>query len=132
MGFKKITVLFFGLLFALLVVPFSSAFADTTLLWSGGVTYNSDLDAYITPVDSAHASGTIQVCNTSSFGRWFYIKDHDPDGSDEYLYDTMSYLSPGYCGLYYIQNLVDGTNGKAEIYLQTSNSGSSFSISQYY
>jgi hypothetical protein len=114
------------------VVPFSSASAGTILLWSGGVTYNSALDAYITPFDSAHASATIQVCNTSSLGRWFYIKDHDPDGSDEFLYDTMSYLSPGYCGLYYIQNLVDGTNGKAEIYLQTSNSGSSFSISQYY
>ncbi|MXQ55345.1 hypothetical protein [Shimazuella alba] len=128
MSFKKITVPFLAFLFALLT-PFSLVFADSAgwqLLWSGQVHYNSTLNAYITPVDSAHASEYIRVCNPTGSTQNFYIKDYDPDSSDEYLTSGYESLSPYSCDSYWIRFLEDGTNGQAEIYLQTTNKSSGY------
>ncbi|SHE88038.1 hypothetical protein SAMN05444392_104104 [Seinonella peptonophila] len=128
MNLKKIFVPFLSLLFAL-VIPFSSVFADSAgwqVLTSEKVHYNKTLDSYITGVDNAHASGYIKVCNWSDGGRYFYIKEYDPDKADNWI--TYAYLGKNGCNSWNIQDYVDGSNKKAEIYIQTSNSNSWFII----
>jgi hypothetical protein len=77
-------------------------------------------------VNNAHTSGNVRVCNDSTGGRYFYIKEYDPDNKDEYF--TYAYLSKGSCGSWDISGIVDGTNKQAEIYVQTLESNSVFSI----
>jgi hypothetical protein len=90
------------------------------------VHYNFTLDYYITGVNNAHASGNVRVCNDSTGGRYFYIKEYDPDNKDDHF--TYAYLSKGSCDSWDISGIVDGTNKQAEIYVQTLESNSVFSI----
>jgi hypothetical protein len=132
MSLKKTVTTFFVSLFVL-VLPLSSVFADSagwqTLTYWEKVHWNSTLDYYITNVDGAHASGYVKVCNNSSGGRYFYIKDYDPDNADDHF--TYAYLSSGACDswdLTSMSGIIDGANNQAEIYIQTSNGNSYFSI----
>lgn len=132
MSLKKTVIPFLVAIFALLL-PLSSVFADSAgwqvLTLNEKVHWNSTLGKYITNVDGAHASGYIKVCNHSSGGRYFYIKDYDPSDADD-IY-TYAYLNSGSCNswdLRVMSGIIDGTNKQAEIYIQTTNGNSYFSI----
>jgi hypothetical protein len=134
MSLKKTILPFFISIFTLLL-PISSAFADSAgwqrLTWES-THWNSTLNAWITGVDNAHASGYVRICNelsTSGSGRLITIKEYDPDNADDVI-ATNKYLEPKQCLSYNIQSWVDGTNAQAEIYVQLTNNGSysAFSI----
>jgi hypothetical protein len=108
------------------VLPFSSAFADT-LLTSETVHWNSTLGAYITGVNNAQASGYVKVCNKGSSKVFYNVKEYD-EGSNQDEVITYDSLYPGDCRSYDISGFVDGSNGKAEIYLQTSTKGAKFAL----
>lgn len=130
MNLKKIMVPFLALLFTL-VLPLSFVFADRAgwqvLTYWEKLHWNDTLDYYITNVDGAHASGNIKVCNNSSSGRYFYIKEYDP-GTNKDEHFTYAYLKSGACNSWDISSIVDGTNKQAEIYIQTLYANSIFSI----
>jgi hypothetical protein len=134
MSLKK-TILPFLISIFTLLLPVSSAFADSAgwqrLTWES-THWNSTLNAWITGVDNAHASGYVRICNeltSEGNGRLITIKEYDPDNADDVI-ATNRYLEPNTCLSYYIQPWVDGTNAQAEIYVQLSNNGaySAFSI----
>jgi hypothetical protein len=126
MSFKKITVSFVALVIALLTPLSLVSAAGYVWIWGGKVHYSSSLNAYITPVDSAHASEYIQVCNPTDYTQTFYIKDYDPDSADEYLTSTSETLYPHTCSVHWIRLLEDGSNGKAEIYIQAKSNSNGY------
>lgn len=134
MKLKKIVTTFFVSLLTLLI-PVSSVFADSPgwqlLTWES-THWNSTLNAWITGVNNAHASGNVRICNelskTSYNSRLFTIKEYDPDNADDVV-ASNKYLKPGECLSMSITSWVDGTNKQAEIYVQTNDGRySSFSI----
>jgi hypothetical protein len=131
---KKAVLPFLISIFTLLL-PVSSAFADSAgwqrLTWES-THWNSTLNAWITGVNNAHASGYVRICNeltSGGSGRLITIKEYDPDNADDVI-ATNKYLEPQQCLSHYIQPWVDGDNNKAEIYVQLTNNGSysAFSI----
>jgi hypothetical protein len=136
MNLKKTVIPFLVSLFTL-VLPFSSVFADSagwqaTNVWQQRVHWNSTLDYYITNVDDAPVSGNVLVCLRSGGGTYFYVKEYDPDNKDDHI--TYAYLEPTdytnstRCKMVDISSSQDGSNNKAEIYVQTLNSNAVFSI----
>lgn len=129
MSLKKIVTTFFVSILTLLL-PVASAFADSAgwqLVENDITHWNSTLNAWITDLDDAHVSGNVRICNEDHGGRLFTIKEYDPDSADEVVASNR-YLEAKACLSYDIRPWVDGNNKQAEIYVQTQNSYSQWTI----
>jgi hypothetical protein len=139
MRFKKIVMSLIAS-FCTLVIPVS-VFADSAgwqLKTSEYVHWNDTLDRYITGVNNAHVSGDVLIClrddgNSGGYKVSFLVKEYDPNNEDEVimhyqLYPTTLTNSTDCFKVESSWYSVDGDNNQAEVYVQTTISGTKFAI----
>jgi hypothetical protein len=106
---------------SLLAVPSASA-AEGDYLGSYSFGWNSNAGAYVTSVVNS-SGGNFKTCVSSSASATYYLYEYDPDNPDDLIGSVV--LSNGDCHTFYVDNYVDGDNGRAELYLRTSSSAAS-------
>jgi hypothetical protein len=120
---KKISVLSFTLL-AVFLFPFSTAHAALTTVGSYNMTYNADLQAYVTPIPTFTSDGgDVKVCISGASGprKTYYLMEYDPGKTGSGVDDIIgtALLIPGECYKWSVAGNADGDNGKAEIYVKS-------------
>ena len=103
-----------------IVTPFSSAFAGSwDYLGNYSFHYNSSAGRYVTNIVNS-TGGYFKFC-TSQWGtsvKSYTVWEYDPDNPDDKI-ASFDFLSNGDCKTIYVDNYVDGSNKRAEIYIST-------------
>lgn len=95
----------------------SASAADWDDLGYGSFQWSSSGGSYLTRTVQS-GGGYFKICVSSNDDTATYtIWESDPDNPDDYV---GSYnLGWGGCATHYVQSFVDGTNGQAELYVET-------------
>jgi hypothetical protein len=111
-----------ALLFVSLIVPFSSTEAAYELLGRRTTnTYSSYYDAFMT--SNVQSTGGWLGINSEQSGV-YDVYEYDPNNGDDFI--GVYSISSSEFQEVYVDNYVDGSNNRAEIYLVSSYSGDSF------
>ena len=101
-----------------LVTPFSSAFAGSWDYLGSYDFHQNSAGLYVTNIVYS-TGGYFKVCAHTNVSKYYTLKEYDPDNADDTVGTVL--LSNGDCHTFYVQNFVDGTNNRAELYVETNN-----------
>ncbi|MCH5584837.1 hypothetical protein MK805_07600 [Shimazuella sp. AN120528] len=102
-----------------IAIPFSSAFAGS---WDYKGNYSfhyNSTHGYVTDIVYS-TGGYIKFC-PSQWGtsvKSYTVWEYDPDNPDDKI-ASFDFVSNGECKTVYVNNYVDGSNNRAEIYIAT-------------
>ncbi|CAM5371156.1 hypothetical protein GCM10010261_11840 [Streptomyces pilosus] len=97
----------------------SASAADWDYLGNSYFQWNSTSGSYLTKKFQS-AGGYFKICTTYGTPTATYtIWEHDPDNADDWVGSYT--LGSEACATHYVQSFVDGTNKRAELYVETKN-----------
>jgi hypothetical protein len=117
---KKASAFVLALL-AVLLIPISTAHAALSKVGTYSWHYNQTLGAYVTSIPTFTSDGgDVKICLPGGYypARWYDLKEFDESNADEKI-GSSALLGSGNCYTWRVSGYGDGTNGKAEIYVQT-------------
>lgn len=118
MKFKKVSVLLVAFVFALFVPTTVSAEVGT--MGAGEWDYLGHSVFHNQSIVFKSGGGNFKACiSTGSAGGRYSLMEQDPVNPDDEV--NTEYIPPGGCHTWNVASYVDGTNGKAELYLAICN-----------